>query len=72
MDEAQTEYDKIAEELRICKEEFDILQNDFNKMESDKKELEFTINQSIIKLGRAEKLTFLLSDEKERWKESVI
>lgn len=72
LDEAQKEYDTIAEDLRICKESFDLLQDDFNKMENNKKELEFTIEQSKIKLDRAEKLTYLLKDEKQRWKESVV
>lgn len=43
LDEAQKEYDEIAEDLRLCKLEFDELSDDFNKMEANKKELEFTI-----------------------------
>ena len=69
--EAETEYSKIAKDLEICKNEFETLQDEFNEMDLKKKKLEENIEFSKIKLERAGRLTSLLSDEKERWKNAV-
>lgn len=40
-------------------------------MQDEKEELEFEMNRSALRMGRAEKLVVLLADEGVRWKETV-
>jgi len=40
-------------------------------MENEKKELEFEMDRSEKRMGRAEKLVVLLADEGVRWKQTV-
>jgi predicted nucleic acid-binding Zn-ribbon protein len=68
LDKATAEYDKVAADLDKCNKEFQALQDDFNLMQQKQKDLQDTIENSKIKLIRAEKLTDLLSDEGKRWK----
>lgn len=70
--EAKREYELIATELALCKQNFQKLQDEFNSMESKKRELQDSIQISKVKLGRAEKLTSLLADEGVRWKNTVL
>lgn len=68
--ESKKEYDLMSAELAICRENFQGLQSDFNKLEEKKKALENNIMVSKVKLERAEKLTTLLADEGVRWKQT--
>jgi dynein heavy chain len=44
----------------------------FLEKENEKENLQRKINECLLKLERAEKLTSLLADEKKRWKEEII
>jgi dynein heavy chain len=44
----------------------------FLEKENEKDNLQRMINECLLKLERAEKLTYLLADEKQRWKEEIV
>jgi dynein heavy chain len=72
LETATKEFDKINKELQECKAHFDKLKSEFDVLQTKKEELETTIENTKIKLVRAEKLNYLLADEGVRWEESVI
>jgi len=71
LSKTENEFQIISKDLQKCKNEFQKLSDEFNEMDQKKRELAETIEQSKIKLGRAGKLTELLSEEGKRWKESI-
>ena len=71
LNKAEQEYKKIEGELNICKQKFDTLQKEFDDMNMQKIQLQNQIDESKVKLERAGKLIYLLSDEGKRWEESV-
>jgi dynein heavy chain len=72
LETATKEFDKINKELQECKAHFDKLKSEFDVLQTKKEELETTIENTKVKLVRAEKLNYLLADEGVRWEESVI
>lgn len=69
---AEKEYDAVAKDLQVCTEEYELLLSDFNRMNENKNKLQGLIDESKVKLLRAEQLTSLLSDEEKRWQQSVV
>lgn len=72
LNQAEKEYERITKDLQICTNEYQGLLNDYNKMIESKNKLESLIEESKVKLQRAEILTTLLSDEEHRWKQAVV
>jgi len=58
LDIATRDFDKINKELQECKSHFDKLKAEFDEFQEKKEFLEKTIQNTEIKLGRAEKLNY--------------
>lgn len=69
--EAQAELKIKLDQVAVVKEAVAKLEADCNKMQDEKEQLEFEMDRSSKRMGRAEKLVDLLGDEGERWKETV-
>ena len=69
--EAKAELDKKLAKVKKVKDRVAELEATANKLNADKTEMEFKMNQSRSRMGRAEKLVLLLEDEGVRWKKDV-
>ena len=68
---AQAELQVKLDMVQAVKDKVAQLEADCQKMQDEKEELEFTMEQSSSRMRRAEKLVVLLADEGVRWAETV-
>jgi dynein heavy chain len=71
LNEAQKNLEETLANLKIIEDKLDQLQKSFDEKQMEKNNLQFEINESMKKLGIAQRLTSKLSGEMTRWGENA-